>query len=469
MTMDSTTNFTKEQLAPYLLPIKRRSDRWMHFVLMSYLATGFLLAGFYDTWLIAIGVGGLSLLGYYVSKWLLPGSTFYQYVGSAVLVVFMAQFIYQMHGMFEMHFFAFVGCTFLVTYQNWRLQLPLIALIVVHHATFAYLQYAGADIYFSQLDYMDLPTFVIHAILAAVIVFFCGMWANDSEQNTLRMARSALNMEVQLQNIGTNIAFADEISRNNLKVAFQAPEGDELGKSLLNMRESLLKAAEREEQERFSNVGLARIADLLGGNAADLDHLCGQVIAMLVHYFGANQGGLFVLEGEERDDPHLSLKGCYAYERQKYLRKRVDPGEGLMGQLMLEKETIHLTDFPPQYLAIRSGLGSASPRSLVLVPLRSGDQMVGGIELASFGEFTVHQIRLLEKMGENIAARLLTTRVNARTQQLLEESREVTEQLRSQEEEMRQNTEELQATQEEMQRKEAEYVQRIAELEGKQS
>ena len=463
----ASTEFTKEQLAPYLLPIRRRSDRWMHCLLMGYLVTGFLLAGFYDTWLIAIGVGGLSIVGYYASKWLLPGSTLYQYVGSVVLVVFMAQFIYQMHGMFEMHFFVFVGCTCLITYQNWRLQLPLIGLVVVHHATFAYLQYAGAkDTYFTQLDYMDLPTFVIHAVLAAVIVFFCGLWAHDSELNTLRLATGDLRMEAQLKNIGTNVAFADEISRNNLKVAFQCPEADELGKSLLNMRENLLKAAEREEQEKFSNVGLTQIADLLGGNAVDLDHLCGQVIAKLVHYFGANQGGLFVVEGEENQDPHLLLRGSYAYGRQKYLRKRVEKGEGLMGQLMLEKETIYLTDIPPQYLAIGSGLGTASPRSLVLVPLRSDGQMVGGIELASFGEFTDHQIRLLEKMGENIAARLLSARVNARTHQLLAEFREMTEQLRSQEEAMRQNVEELQATQEEMQRKEKEYVQRIAELEG---
>ena len=33
----------------------------------------------------------------------------------------MAEFIYQMHGLFEMHFFAFIGSAILITYQNWKL------------------------------------------------------------------------------------------------------------------------------------------------------------------------------------------------------------------------------------------------------------------------------------------------------------------------------------------------------------
>jgi len=48
----------------------------------------------------------------------------------------------------------------------------------VHHATFAYLQYVGYEkIYFTQLDYMSLQTFIIHALLAVIVFFICGLWA----------------------------------------------------------------------------------------------------------------------------------------------------------------------------------------------------------------------------------------------------------------------------------------------------
>ncbi|MEO7922249.1 MAG: PAS domain-containing sensor histidine kinase [Chitinophagaceae bacterium] len=135
------------------------------------------MAFFYDTWLIAVGSGGLCLLAYYTVKFALPRSDLYQYVLSAVLGIFMAQFIYQMHGMFEMHFFAFIGSAILITYQKWKLQIPMLLFVVIHHLAFGYLQNSGRDnVYFTQLDYFELQSFIIHFVLAAVIFFICGLW-----------------------------------------------------------------------------------------------------------------------------------------------------------------------------------------------------------------------------------------------------------------------------------------------------
>ncbi|MFD1140296.1 response regulator [Larkinella insperata] len=158
--------------------VQERSDRLMNFFLSGYFLIGLVFAVFYDTWLIALGVGGLSLLAYYSVKRLLPDSDLYQYVLSVVLGVFMAQYIYQMHGLFEMHFFAFIGSALLITYQKWKLQIPMLVVVLVHHAVFGYLQNAGfEEIYFTRLDYFDLSTFIIHILLAAVIFFICGLWA----------------------------------------------------------------------------------------------------------------------------------------------------------------------------------------------------------------------------------------------------------------------------------------------------
>lgn len=158
--------------------IKIKSDRLMNYFLLTFFAGGLILSFFYDTWSVALSVGGLSLIAYYTTKWILPKSNLYQYVASVALGIFMAQYIYQMHGLFEMHFVAFVGSAMLITYQNWKLQIPFTLIVVIHHATFAYLQYIGYDkIYFSQLDYMTLSTFIIHCLLAATIFFICGLWA----------------------------------------------------------------------------------------------------------------------------------------------------------------------------------------------------------------------------------------------------------------------------------------------------
>jgi transcriptional regulator with GAF, ATPase, and Fis domain len=124
---------------------------------------------------------------------------------------------------------------------------------------------------------------------------------------------------------------------------------------------------------------------------------------------------------------------------------------------------------------IKSGLGNSSPRYLILVPLIYQKKLFGVLEIASFKKIEKHHIEFVEKVGENIAASLLTTKINQQTQTLLKESTDQSERLAQQEEEMRQNMEELMATQEEMNRKDreqqaeiAELKERLSELEGGQ-
>ena len=116
--------------------IKKRSDKLIEIFLGLHFLLGLVLATYYDTWLIAIVVGGLCLATYFLTKKLLPNGTVHHYVSGAMLGVFMAQFIYQMHGMFEMHFFAFVASALMITYQNWKAQIPIAVVVVVHHAVF---------------------------------------------------------------------------------------------------------------------------------------------------------------------------------------------------------------------------------------------------------------------------------------------------------------------------------------------
>lgn len=163
----------------FLFTIKKKSDHLINYFLFSFFLVGLVLAFFYDTWQIGIGVGSLLLIAYYSAKIALPQSNFYQYVLSAVLGIFMAQFIYQMHGMFEMHFVAFIASAILITYQNWKLQIPLVLIVAIHHGLFGYLQYTLGfeNVFFTQLDFMTLQTFIIHMILASAIFSICGLWA----------------------------------------------------------------------------------------------------------------------------------------------------------------------------------------------------------------------------------------------------------------------------------------------------
>lgn len=175
--------------------VKKRSDRLMNYFLFTYFVGGLIFATFYDTYLIAIGVGGLSLIAYYSVRILLPHSHLSEYVLSAVLGIFMAQYIYQMHGLFEMHFFAFIGSAILITYQNWKLQLPLTFVVIIHHSFFGYMQNAGFNgIYFTQLDSFTLQTFIIHVSIAGIIFFICGLWGYQLRKFSERQIRQTMEM-----------------------------------------------------------------------------------------------------------------------------------------------------------------------------------------------------------------------------------------------------------------------------------
>jgi methyl-accepting chemotaxis protein len=232
-------------------------------------------------------------------------------------------------------------------------------------------------------------------------------------------------------------------------------DSSELKKSLMGLWSHLQKLESEDKQRSWVAQGLARFVEILRSNAEDIDELSNRIITHLVKYLGATQGGIFVLNQDE-EEPYLEMLSCYAYERKKHLQKRIEVGEGLLGQVILEKEYIHLTEIPEQYVNITSGLGQANPRVLLIFPLIINEEVMGAIELASFKPFEAFHIEFMKKLSENIAATLASAKSAQNNRRLLEESQQQTEEMRAQEEEMRQNMEELQATQEQQERLQAE-------------
>ena len=75
----------------------------------------------------------------------------------------------------------------------------------------------------------------------------------------------------------------------------------------------------------------------------------------------AQQGGVFLLQ-EEEDDQYLELVACYAFDKKKFVEKRIDIGEGMIGQAFMERNTVVLKEVPKGYTHITSGLGEATPK-----------------------------------------------------------------------------------------------------------
>lgn len=247
---------------------------------------------------------------------------------------------------------------------------------------------------------------------------------------------------------------------------------DDLANALLEMRDNLKSANEEaqrrkieDEHRNWASQGIALFSDLMRQQTNDLQALGYAVISKLVDYTDSVQGGLFMLNEEDESHPYIEMMGCYAYDRQKYFTKHIEFGEGLIGRCVQEGKSIYMTDIPEGYTHITSGLGKATPGSLLIVPLKVNEKVYGVVELASFNVFADYQIELVEKVGENIAATLSSVKINVRTSELLERTRQQAEEMAAQEEEMRQNMEELQATQEESERQKEALQLRLQEAE----
>lgn len=228
--------------------------------------------------------------------------------------------------------------------------------------------------------------------------------------------------------------------------------------------EEVRKSQEEEKNRAWATEGLGRINSLTRqyDNPEDLSTA---VMSEIVKYVEGNQGALYLVEmDEENEEPYMEMKAAFAFGRKKAIKDRVKIGEGLIGQCYLEKDMIYLTEVPDDFVRIKSGLGDAPPKNIVIMPLMTNENIEGVLEVASFQVLPDYKIEYLKKLGESLATAFSMNKINANTKKLLELSQEQEEQMRSQAEELHQNMEELQATQEEMARKNRETEEQNQQL-----
>lgn len=267
--------------------------------------------------------------------------------------------------------------------------------------------------------------------------------------------------------LGRAVTFAEEIGKGNLNATFEPmSEIDELGLSLLGMRDSLNNASQEDakrkdmdSKQNWITIGTAKFGDILRQYNNDMEDFSFNIISNLVKYVGANQGGLFVINDDDKDNVYFELTAGYAYNIRKMLKKKVQPGVGLVGRCILEAESIYINNLPEEYINITSGLGEKSPNCLLIVPFKFNNDIYAVAEIASFNEIDQYKQQFVEEVGHSIASTIATVKINVRTNKLLKELKVQSNELASQEEEMRQNMEAMKASQEAMTQRNEEYEQ----------
>jgi PAS domain S-box-containing protein len=259
--------------------------------------------------------------------------------------------------------------------------------------------------------------------------------------------------------------FAHKIGEGDFQADFRPmSDGDTLGTSLMNMRESLQDAAKRDEERNWIVRGVAEIGEILRRHN-EIASLGDEMVAFISNKIGAIQGAFYVVDRPENGKPSIDLKSTYAYNKKKYLNAKFKFGEGLVGQAAIEQDTILRTEIPYDYVTITSGLlGDRRPGCILIVPLITNEEVNGVIELAGFETFGSAQVKFVQEVSQIIARTIFNIQVNERTRNLLAASQKMSFELQQQQEELRQNAEEMAATQEELKRSNIQLEEQIEEV-----
>ncbi|MBI4493832.1 MAG: response regulator, partial [Chloroflexi bacterium] len=275
-----------------------------------------------------------------------------------------------------------------------------------------------------------------------------GTW-RDLTDNVNRLAA---NLTTQVRAIA-EVAIA--VTRGDLTRSVQVDASgevavlkDNVNQMIANLRETTQVNAEQD----WLKTNVARFTRMLQGQR-DLITVAQRILSELAPVVSAEHGVFYSMGAAEGGEPELKLLAGYALEQPGNVGANLKLGQGLVGQCAAGKQRILVDKVPGDYIRISSGLGSAPPMAIVVLPIIFEGQVKAVLELASFDRFSAVHLAFLEQLAESIGIVLNTIEATMRTEALLKQSQSLAE--------------ELQQTNNELEEKARLLVEQKAEVEAK--
>ncbi|HEY7323988.1 MAG TPA: ATP-binding protein, partial [Streptosporangiaceae bacterium] len=232
-------------------------------------------------------------------------------------------------------------------------------------------------------------------------------------------------------------------------------------KDNINRMVSNLRETTRAKDWLESN--LTRLAGLMQGHR-DLVEVADLILRELTPLVNAQYGAFFLAQAGGGDQssradgtvPDLALIAGYGLQGSTDM-----PGimaQGLVRQAASEQTRILVEEVPPEYIKVSSGLGEATPASIVIIPIRFEDKLLGIIELASFHRFSDVHLAFFDQFVNTIGVAINTILANARTEALLGESQSLASLLQERSDELQRQRAELQGSNEALEEKAAQLA-----------
>ncbi|WP_147201291.1 ATP-binding protein, partial [Pseudonocardia asaccharolytica] len=269
-----------------------------------------------------------------------------------------------------------------------------------------------------------------------------GTW-RDLTENVNQLASTLTTQLRAISAVSTAVASGDLTQQ--ISVAAHGEVADL--KDTINQMIVTLRATTKENAEQgWLDSNLARISESMQGQH-DVREVCQMIMNEVTPLVNAQVGAFFVAAEPGGDEPlaePAEWRLCAGYALgPDAAAQSYRPGEGLVGQVAVTKDVVLVEEIPEGYLPIRSGLGSTSPRALVVLPVLFEGEPLGVIELGSVRPFSPLHLSFLERLVGTIGVAIKTIQVNRRTAQLLAQSQDMARELQDRSAELQRTNAEL--------------------------
>jgi signal transduction histidine kinase/DNA-binding response OmpR family regulator len=196
-----------------------------------------------------------------------------------------------------------------------------------------------------------------------------------------------------------------------------------------------------------------------------IKELTQRTINYLSRVLDAGNGTFYICNSNENK---LRLISSFAFTERERLSNIYEFGEGIVGQVALERKAILLTNVKKSESAISSGTICATPLNVYAFPLVYEGELYGVIELSSFEQFSNLKMQFIETASNLIAINLYSTIQNERISELLNISEKATKEARETSIQLMNANEILEEQQRQLQVQTEELQQTNAQLEEQQ-
>ena len=232
-----------------------------------------------------------------------------------------------------------------------------------------------------------------------------------SEQDVLN--HSFKKMIAYLQGIA---AVTERVSEKDLHAqVIPKSDADVLSVSLAKMVTNLRAMMTEIEQQSWLKDGISQLSMELSGDLA-LKDVCQKAMSFVAHYVKAGSGALYAYNNLEGT---LRLLGAFAFTERSKLSNVYRLGEGVVGQVALERAPILLKHQARQDALISTGTVSYAATQTYTFPLLYENTLYGVIELAAAQPFEAHAQNFLNEANRVIATVLFSTQQREKVQELL--------------------------------------------------